>query len=97
MSGILLGCWIIQEPFVTGAAMLTWSISWNANIPSSGSSLHPAKNITGLSDVNILGRTDIALEKPGPPVTRATAGSPVTRAQPSAIAIAAPSCRVSMN
>ncbi len=62
-----------------------------------GSSAHPAINITGLSDVYIAGNPDIALENPGPPVNIATEGSPVIREYPSAMCIAAPSCRVSMN
>ena len=45
----------------------------------------------------MLGRADMALENPGPPVNMQAAGSPVTRHQASAMCIAAASCLVSMN
>ena len=40
-----------MHPFDTGAAMATWSISWNVAWPFSGNSAQPATKITGLSDV----------------------------------------------
>mgnify|MGYP003720707547 CR=1 FL=1 len=57
--------------------MATWSISWKVVMPFSGSSAQPATKITGLSEVKIAGRAEIALEKPGPPVNMPTAGRPV--------------------
>ena len=45
----------------------------------------------------MLGRADMALAKPGPPVTSTTPGLPVILAQPSAMCMAAASCLVSTN
>jgi len=73
----------------------SWFISWRSSFSTLSSPTQPAIRITGAFDNRALAIPERAFVKPGPAVTRATAGFRVIRAQASAMKTAACSCRVS--
>ena len=75
------GAAAVHDSLVTGLAISAWGISCIAPRPRSRRDEAPLSTITGDSDIRATYIALSAFAKPGPAVTNATPGDPVSRPQ----------------